>query len=101
MTEIDPDEFKEMLLSIKEASEVYQNVERISEGFNGKSTPVVLAITTTLLAKVVHTASADKVSAKALLMDVMSRSIDILGLLFHEEEDDEDEDDEEEGTSLQ
>lgn len=96
MTNIDPDEIKEMLLSMKEASEIYQNVERITEGFNGKTTPVVLGITTALLAKVVHSAAPDKISGKALMLDVMIRAVEIMDILFQEEEAGEDDDEGEE-----
>ena len=92
MTNIDPDEIKEMLLSMKEASEIYQNVEKITEDFNGKTTPVVLGITTALLAKVVHSAAPDKITGKALILDVMSRAVEIMDILFTEEDDLDDED---------
>lgn len=101
MTNIDPDELKEMLLNIKEASDVYQNVERIIEGLNGKTTPVVLGITTALLAKVVHSTAPDKITGKALMLDVMTRAIEIMDILFIEDDLDDGDDDEDEEKPLQ
>lgn len=96
MTDANSDELREMLQNLKEAKEIYEMVEEITENFTGKTTPIVLGIVTGLVAKVVHSAAPDKTAGRALMFEIMIRANGITEALFLDEEEEEDDDENEE-----
>lgn len=86
------DEIREMMSGLKDAAEIYETAEEISQTFNGKSTVLVLGIVTALAAKVIHSASDTNIAAQALAMSMSAKLHDLLEVQFQLDALDDDED---------